>query len=270
VYPAEVALGCDARLGLAALAAAAGTIPEGRAAWLAELGELRRAWEESVAGDRRSEMAPLHYARVCQETGEAVAAVEPEMPVFFDTGHLLHFGPPFLGASSRHVAHAGFYHRMGWSASAVIGASLARGRSRALALLGDGSFLMGGTALATAVEQDLPLVWVVLSNRSLQIERESMLRLYGRESFCDYRLTRTGELWNPDFVKWAEAMGARAEKVTHPKALGPALRRALDSRAPFVVDVDVDLDVKGYRSVWYPYPADFHETWRPAPVPPGR
>jgi acetolactate synthase-1/2/3 large subunit len=266
VYPAEVALGCDARLGLAALAAAAGQPPPDRAGWLAELAELRRAWEASVDGDRHSEIAPLHYARVCHEVGEVVGAVDPEMPVFFDTGHLLHFGPPFLGTSSRHVAHAGFYHRMGWSASAIIGASLARGRSRALALLGDGSFLMGGTALATAVEQDLPLTWVVLSNRSLQIERESMLRLYGRESFCDYRLTRTGELWNPDFVKWAEAMGARGVKVTRPGELGGALRRALDSRAPFVVDVDVDIEQKGYRAVWYPYPANFHETWPRGPA----
>ena len=265
-YPAEVALGCDARLGLAALAAAAGEAPASRGAWLAELAELRREWEARVEGDRRSELAPLHYARVCHEAGAVVAAVDPEMPVFFDTGHLLQFGPAFLGASSHHVAHSGFFHRMGWSASAIIGASLARGRSRALALLGDGSFLMGGTALATAVEQDLPLVWVVLSNRSLQTERESMFRLYGRETFCDYRLTRTGELWNPDLVKWAEAMGARGAKVTQPRDLAPALRRALDANAPYVIDVDVDLELKGYRAIWYPYPADFHETWTPGPA----
>jgi acetolactate synthase I/II/III large subunit len=80
---------------------------------------------------------------------------------------------------------------------------------------------MGGTVVATAVEQDLPLVWVVLNNRSLQIERELMLRLYGRQSFCDYRLNRTGELWNPDFCKWADAMGAGATKVTRP---GSSLR----------------------------------------------
>jgi acetolactate synthase-1/2/3 large subunit len=155
---------------------------------------------------------------------------------------------------------------MGWSASAIIGASLARGGSRALALLGDGSFLMGGTAIATAVEQDLPLVWVVLSNRSLQIERESMFRLYGRETFCDYRLTRTGELWNPDLVKWAEAMGAQGTKVTHPREFAPALRRALEARVPSVIDVDVDLELKGYRAISYPYPANFHETWRPGPT----
>ena len=265
-YPAEVALGCDARLGLAALAAATANTPSDRRAWHAEIAALRREWESSVEGDRRSDMAPLHYARVCHDAGEVVAAVDPEMPVFFDTGHLLQFGPAFLGVSSRHVAHAGFFHRMGWSASAIIGASLARGGSRALALLGDGSFLMGGTAIATAVEQDLPLVWVVLSNRSLQIERESMFKLYGRETFCDYRLTRTGELWNPDLVKWAEAMGAQGTKVTHPKDFAPALRRALEARVPSVIDVDVDLDLKGYRAISYPYPANFHETWRPGPM----
>jgi acetolactate synthase-1/2/3 large subunit len=264
-YPAEVALGCDARLGLAALGAAVGRERSDRRAWHAEIATRRREWEASVEGDRRSELAPLHYARVCHDVSEVVAGIDPEMPVFFDTGHLLHFGPPFLRASSRHVAHAGFYHRMGWSASAIIGASLARGGRPALALLGDGSFMMGGTAIATAVEQDLPLVWVVLSNRSLQIERESMLRLYGRESFCDYRLKKSGELWNPDFVKWAEAMGARGTKVVEPKQLVPALREAVASGRPSIVDVDVELSLAGYRAVLYPYPANFHQTWKPGP-----
>ena len=106
-------------------------------------------------------------------------------------------------------------------------------------------------------------MWVVLSNRSLQIERESMLRLYGRESFCDYKRVRTGELWNPDLVRWAEAMGARGTKVTQPGDLAPALRRAIEANAPWVIDVDVNLDLAGYRAVWYPYPADFHQTWMP-------
>ena len=261
-YPTEVALTCDARLGLAALAAAVSP-GAGRSAWHRELAAFRQTWETSVAGLRTSDVAPLHYARICHDTGEVVAAVEPEMPVFFDTGHLLSFGPPFLAASSRNVAHCGFFHRMGWSASAILGASLARGGSRALALIGDGSFMMGGTAVVTAVEQDLPLVWVVLNNRSLQIERELMQRLYGRTAFCDYRLTKTGELWNPDFCKWAEAMGARATKIRTAAEFAPALRRALEGRAPHVLDVDVNLDVEGYRAIWYKYPRNFFETWAP-------
>jgi acetolactate synthase-1/2/3 large subunit len=263
-YPADVALTCDARLGLAALAAALPGPPD-RSGWLAELGEIRTRWEASVASQRTSDLSPLHYARICSDAGEVVAAVDPEMPVLFDTGHLLSFAPPFLRATSRNVAHCGFYHRMGWSASALLGASLARGRSRALALIGDGSFLMGGVAVATAVEQDLPLTWVVLNNRSLQIERELMVRAYGREAFCDYRLARTGELWNPDLCQWARAMGAAATKVTQAKEFAPALRRALESGRPHVVDVDVNLEVEGYRSVWYPYPRNFFETWAPGP-----
>jgi acetolactate synthase-1/2/3 large subunit len=267
VYPTEVALGCDARLGLVALATA--VAPDdgpARNAWRAELATLRAEWESAVEVQARSDLAPLHYARICRDTGDTVAALDRDIPVFFDTGHLLSFGPPFLTAPSRHVAHSGFFHRMGWSASAILGASLARERGPAVALLGDGSFMMGGTAVATAVEQDLPVVWVVLNNRSLQIERELMVRAYGRESLCDYRLRKTGELWNPDFVRWAEAMGARATKVIHADGFAPALRAALEGRAPHVLDVEVNLDVPGYRSVWYPYPKNFFETWRPGPL----
>lgn len=264
-YPAEVGLVADARRGLEALRQAVAATPVDRREWHAELDALRRDWEAGVAGLRQSNLTPLHYARLCHDAGEVVAAVDPEMPVLFDTGHLLSFAPPFLRAASRNIAHCGFYHRMGWSASAALGASLARGGGPALALLGDGSFLMGGTAVATAVEHGLPVTWVVLTNRTLQIERELMLRAYGRHAFCDYRRRDTGELWNPDLVRWAEAMGARATRVSRPEEFAPALRAALASGAPHVVDVEVSLDQDGYRAVWYPYPRNFFETWSPGP-----
>ncbi len=269
-YPAAVALTCDARLGLEALtreARAAGIAQRGD--WLTEIVRERERWEASVAEQRHSDIAPLHYARICHDTAEVVADSDPEMPVFFDTGHLLSFAPAFLRASSRYIAHNGFFHRMGWSASAIIGASIALGNRPALALIGDGSFIMGGTAVATAVEQNLPIVWVVFNNRSFQIERELMFRLYNREAFCDYRKTTTGELWNPDLGMWAEAMGAKSFHVSSAGDYAPTLRRALSIRAPVVIDVDVSLDIKGYRSIWYPYPTDFNQTWTPGPLPAG-
>jgi acetolactate synthase-1/2/3 large subunit len=73
-------------------------------------------------------------------------------------------------------------------------------------------------------------------------------------------------LWNPDIGKWAEAMGAKALHVGKAADYAPALRRALDARAPTVIDVDVSLDVKGYRAVWYPYPTDFYQSWKPGPL----
>jgi acetolactate synthase-1/2/3 large subunit len=265
-YPAAVALNSDARHGLFALTHAAknASIKE-RSDWLRTIEQERETWRQSVADQRSSDLAPLHYARICDETARLVAEKKPDMPVFFDTGHLLSFAPPFFTTSSRYIAHNGFFHRMGWSASAIIGASIARGDAPALALIGDGSFLMGGVAVATAVEQSLPIVWIVFNNRTFQIERELMFRLFGRESLCDYRKKGEQGLWNPDISKWAEAMGATAYRVTQAAQYAPTLQKALDARAPVVIDVDVSIDIEGYRSVWYPYPNNFHETWRPGP-----
>jgi acetolactate synthase I/II/III large subunit len=263
-YPPEIALIADARLALEALTQAARSAGvEEREEWLKEIGEARRAWVQTTDDQRRSAIAPLHYARICSDTAEVIAGRQRAIPILFDTGHLLSFAPPFLTCASRQVAHNGFFHRMGWSASALIGASIAEGNAPALALIGDGSFIMGGTAVATAVEQNLPLTWVVLNNRSFQIERELMLRLYGREAFCDYRRVDTGELWNPDLALWAEAMGAQAMRVKQPEDYAPALTQALDAGRPTVIVVEVSLDVEGYRSIWYPYPRDFHAGWKP-------
>ncbi len=263
VYPAEVPLSSDAGAALETFVTGLGNAGVAHADWRRDLDGLRLEWESKVAPLANSNSAPLHYARICHDTGTVVGEVDPEMPVFVDTGHLISFAPAFLKASSHNYTNNAYFHRMGWSASAVIGASLAIGKRRALAVLGDGSFMMGGTSLATAFEQHTPVTWVVLNNRSLQVERESMLRLYGNESFCDYKDTATGELWNPDFCKWAEAMGATAVKVTRPEEYAPALRKALESGVPSVVDVEVDLEIPGYRPVWYPYPSRFDEPWSP-------
>jgi hypothetical protein len=54
--------------------------------------------------------------------------------------------------------------------------------------------------------------------------------------------------------------------VSRAKDYALALRRAFDARVPFVIDVDVSLDVHGYRSIWYPYPTNFYEPWVPGPL----
>ena len=191
------------------------------------------------------------------EVSEVVQQIDPQTSLFYDTGHALSFGPPFLKASSPFVAHCGGYHRMGWSLPSGLGAKLANPDHPAVVLMGDGSFLMTGTALATAVEYGIPLAVVVFDNRSLQIERELMIRAYGRQAFCDYKIQATGESWGPDLVKWAEAMGATARRIATPGEIRPVILEAMRSRGPFVVDAAINLEIEGYRSVWYPYPRDF-------------
>jgi acetolactate synthase I/II/III large subunit len=266
-YPTAVALTSDARLALEAMTEAAveAGIKE-KSDWATDLARERAAHFEAIKPLQTSDIAPLHYARVCEDVSQVIEHECPEAAVFFDTGHMLSYGPPFLRASSRHVYHSGFMHRMGWSACAAIGASLASGGRPAVALMGDGSFIMRSTVMMTAVEQKLPVVAVVFDNRTLQIEREAMVKIYGREALCDYRIKGENTLWGPNFVQMAQGMGCDAVRVEKASDFKPAFEAALASGRPTVISVDTEIETPQYRSAWYPYPKDWYATWKPGPI----
>jgi acetolactate synthase-1/2/3 large subunit len=266
-YSTDVALNSDARLALEAFtqAAKAAGVKESKD-WTAELAKERDAFNEAVKPLRASNISPLHYARVCEDVSQVIEDQCPEMAVFFDTGHMLSYGPPFVRASSRHVYHSSFMHRMGWSASAAIGASIASGGKPSVALLGDGAFIMRATVMLTAVEQKLPVIAVVFDNKSLQIEREAMFKIYGRESLCDYRKKGEQALWGPDFAKMAEGMGCVGMRVERAEDFKPAFEKAVASGLPTVISVATEIETPQYRSAWYPYPKNFGDTWKAGPV----
>jgi len=260
VYPPEVGIVSDAQLALAHLIEelkSLGAVAERWANWRSELSKWRGEWEQSVAALRHSDQAPLNYARVCHEVSRLLNESYSEASVFVDTGHLLSFAPPFYKVIKPTFHHCGFFHRMGWSLPAAFGTRVARPGYPVVALIGDGSFLFSCTTLATAYEYDIPVIAVVMNNRSLQIEGELMQRLYGRKAFCDFVKQSTREPWNPNFLAIAEAMGARSKKVRTPGELAPAMAEALKSQTSFLIDVDIDAKSAGYRSVWYPYPNNF-------------
>jgi acetolactate synthase-1/2/3 large subunit len=263
VYPTEVGLYSDARLALEAL------LPELRGrgldskrftGWRDDIARWRGEWEQSVGSIRDEGKSPLGYGFVCHQVGKLLSESYPDSSLFVDTGHLLSFAPPFLEQRLPNFHHCGFFHRMGWSLPAALGAKFARPDAPAVVLMGDGSFMFSNSSLATAREYDKPLVVLVMNNRSLQIERELMEKKYGRSAFVDYRIERTKEMWGPDYLKIADAMEAAATKVSRPEELMPALRMAMESGTTHVIDIDIDLHLQGYRSVWYPYPDNF---WTP-------
>ena len=268
VYPVAVGMMADARQALLALAPALrarGYRGEGNRAWLERIAGWRRAWEAKVAPMREKPGPPLDYAPLLDEAARAVRDVDPETSVLFDTGQILCYGPSFFRAASRHVhTNNGHFIRMGWSVPALIGARLANPGHPALAFTGDGSFMMTGTAIATAVEQGLPVVWLVLNNRSMVFERR-MDRFYDRHVFCDYRIERTGEPWNPDLVAMAESMGARGMRLSKRSEVHAVVSEALRHPGPVVVDVDMDPASPVYNPVTFRYASDFHERGLAAP-----
>ena len=138
---------------------------------------------------------------------------------------------------------AGGFAAMGFGVCGVLGARLARPDSPCVTLCGDGGFTMWPHAVMTAVEYNLPAVWVVQNNYAIGTIRD-LQRVYldGRELGTSFVNQQTGEFYNPDFARMAEAMGARGIRIEHPDQFGDAYAEALNSNLPTVLDVVINRD----------------------------
>jgi thiamine pyrophosphate-dependent acetolactate synthase large subunit-like protein len=115
----------------------------------------------------------------------------------------------------------------------ALGAKVARPDRPVMCTVGDMGMMCNIGELETAVRERIPVVCVVYNDQGLGNERAYQQELYGGRLYAvDYR--------NPDFGALARVFGAYGEQVTHPTDLEPALRRALDSNLPAVVDVIID------------------------------
>ena len=138
---------------------------------------------------------------------------------------------------------AGGFAAMGFGVYGVLGARLARPDAPCVTLCGDGGFSMWSSAVTTAVEYDLPAVWVILNNYAIGTIRD-LQRAYldGREMGTSFVRQSTGEPFNPDFAAMAQAMGARGVRIEHPDQFADAYGEALKSNTPTVLDVIINPD----------------------------
>ena len=125
---------------------------------------------------------------------------------------------------------------MGWGFPASIGAKAAKPEVPVVDIAGDGSFGMTENNLATAVEEELPVIVVVLNNQVL-----GMVAQWQR-LFYDRRYSAVKLKGNPDMVKLAEAYGAEGVRVESLDAFRTAVRRAIKADVPTVIDVPIDPD----------------------------
>jgi thiamine pyrophosphate-dependent acetolactate synthase large subunit-like protein len=114
-----------------------------------------------------------------------------------------------------------------------MGAKVARPKQPVMACVGDMGMMCNIGELETAVRERIPVVCVVFNDRGLGNERAFQKELYGARYFgVDYR--------DVDFAALARVFGAFGERVEDPADLLPALKRALASGLPAVVDVVID------------------------------
>jgi acetolactate synthase I/II/III large subunit len=118
---------------------------------------------------------------------------------------------------------------MGWAAPAAVAAKLLRPARPCLAIAGDGGFTMTAHALATAVQQGVAPMFLVMNDSAMMWHREPS----GDTPYA-------AELSPVDFVMLARAFGADGMRVADAAGLAKAVGIALRSTRPFVIDVVTD------------------------------
>ena len=103
---------------------------------------------------------------------------------------------------------------------------------------------MHANVLGTAVEYNLPVVWVVWNNYAYASIR-GLQRGYlgGRELATDFHDPTTGARYNPDFAAMARSCGVEGVRVDRAGDLGEAIRKGIAANKPYLIDVDIAADI---------------------------
>lgn len=127
---------------------------------------------------------------------------------------------------------------MGFGFGAAMGSCIGRGGKKTVLITSDGSFHMNMNELATAVTYNLPIMVVILNNSVLGMVRQWQTLFFGK------RYSQTTLDRKTDYVKLAQAFGARGIKVEKIEELEPAIRQAYEAESPIVIEAVIDRDEK--------------------------
>ncbi len=132
---------------------------------------------------------------------------------------------------------------MGYGLGASIGAKAGVPDKKVINIAGDGCFRMNMNELATATRYDIPIIQVVLNNKVLGMVRQWQDLFYGQ------RYSNTNLSDKVDFVKLAEAMGAKAYRITKKEEVETVLKEVLELNEPVLVECIINSDDKVWPMV---------------------
>jgi acetolactate synthase-1/2/3 large subunit len=136
--------------------------------------------------------------------------------------------------TTRNWITSGGLGTMGYGLPAAMGAKLGRPKDIVFDIAGDGSIQMNIQELATIKENNIPVIIAILNNNYLGMVRQ------WQELFFNKRYSATDLAKNPDFVKIANAYGIKGKKITKADDVAPAIKEAIKSNEPYVLDFMID------------------------------
>ena len=236
-YPVEVGIVGDAKATLQALIDSLRSTPRAAERVRAQaevVAGRKRDWQAELTESQHDAGTPIHPARLLRELSEAA----PEDAIFVtDVGWNKNgAGQQLLVKRPRSFITSGGMATMGFSPGAAIGAKLGAPQRKVIGLVGDGGLTSVMGALATAVELNIPVLWVLFNNFCF-----STIQTVGTTYFDNAYGTQfkrpDGQAYNPDFMLMAKSFGIDSLLVSSPQELGAGLRHALAQDQPFLLEV---------------------------------
>ena len=204
-----------------------------------EVSDDVKSWANMIKAKKRDLLprvsyddVPLKPQTVIKEIAEVLT---PESILTTDVGQNQMWAAHFYDTQKpRKFISSGGLGTMGFGFPSAIGAKVACPDDPVVSLNGDGGFLMVCQELATVYDYDIPVIAVVLENRTLGMVYQWQTLLY------DGRHSQTVFKDSPDFVKLAESFNINALRITKPGETKEALKSAIKDNEPILLDVVID------------------------------
>jgi acetolactate synthase-1/2/3 large subunit len=214
---------------------------DARKKWLGQIDGYRKEWDKLVAPGFSDDSQPINPQRAAFEIDRGLpddAILVSDIGVHHNW--LLGYCKPRRPDSL--ISCMGF-GAMGFGVAGVLGAKFAAPNRPCVSVCGDGAFFMHANVLGTAVEYNLPVVWVVWNNYAYASIR-GLQRGYlgGRELATDFHDPLTGQRYNPDFAAMARSAGVEGVRVDRAADIAEAVRKGIAANKPYLIDVDIAAD----------------------------
>lgn len=269
-YPVHIGITADAKIFLSQLLVEIRGRQQAmrHAVWLDSIRSWQQEWNAFTAPNFSISSAPMRPERVVAD----IAAILPENAIIaLDSGvHHNWFMQFWKPRRPQAMLNSWGFSAMGFGVSGILGAKLAAPDRPCVAIVGDGGFTMAPHVLCTAVEYDIPVIWIVWNNFAWGAIRDIQHGMFGgRELGTAFYSGLNQQPYNPDFAAMARSCGVEGISVKHSDEFADALRRALMLGKPCLLDVHVNADIRPPATGTWQLPPTpymeprFGEAWRP-------
>lgn len=237
-------------------------------AWIDTISGWRKEWQQFIQPGFDTHSSPIRPERI---VADCRAVLPDDAIISLDSGiHHNWFMQFWEARKPQTMLNTWGYSGMGFGPSAILGAKLAAPDRPCVSICGDGGFTMVSHVLCTAVEYNIPVVWVVWNNFAWAAIRDLQYAYFdGREIGTAFYQGPDQKPYNPDFAAWAKAAGVAGFTVTRSQDFAGVLEQAVASNKPTLIDVHVDADIRPPGTgVWAlppipPNEPEFGGPWRP-------